>query len=385
MLRRLLACSILLLGCDGSGTVGDDAGAAVDAGPPPPMVDAGPRQPLDYSDDAYWLCRPGIANDECLGADLTATEILPDGTRRVVEHAVAADPAYDCFYVYPTVALSGRFGNVTEAAFDDHGPMLDPLLSQAARFTGQCRVFAPLYRQITFTTYARADAQAYLEDAYVDIEAAFARYLELAPDRPFVIMGHSQGTHMTRRLVQRVIEPDAALRGRMIAALLIGGDVTDDAFGPEVPRCASDDQVGCVIAYRTFAEGYPPGTAAAPTATCVNPSAPGGGEGRYAGAYFPTSTYQEAFEVHATFEPPVDTPFVLLAGLYTGECVRSEAGHHYLEIRVRPEAGDLRENPVPFDHTLFSPSLLGLHVLDYNFPLADLMRVVAMKAAAMGL
>ncbi|MCA9713043.1 MAG: DUF3089 domain-containing protein, partial [Myxococcales bacterium] len=169
-------------------------------------------------------------------------------------------------------ALSGRFGTVTEAAFADHGPMLDPLLSQAARFTGQCRVFAPLYRQITFTTYARSDTEAYLEDAYVDVAAAFARYLELAPDRPFVIMGHSQGSHMTRRLIQRVIEPDAGLRGRMIAALLIGGDVLDDSF-TEVPRCTSDEQVGCVIAYRSFAEGYPPGTPPTPGLTCVNPAA----------------------------------------------------------------------------------------------------------------
>ncbi|MCB9593353.1 MAG: DUF3089 domain-containing protein [Sandaracinaceae bacterium] len=380
---------LLLVACDPA-TPGTDAGLE-DAGPPPPMTDAGPRAPLDYTDDAYWLCRPGMDGDECLTADLTATVIAPDETTSVLEHTVATDPAYDCFYVYPTVALSGRQGTVPESALADHSLMLDPLLSQAAPFTSQCRVFAPLYRQISFATYSRADAQDYLEDAYVDIDAAFERYLELAPDRPFVIMGHSQGAHMTRRLLQRVIAPDPALRARMIAGLLIGGDVlappgaTTGGSFDDIPLCTSDEEVGCVIAYRTFAEGYPPTTPPNPEVACTNPAALAGGEGRLAGTYLPTRTNQEAFSIQSDLTAMFSTPFVMLPNLYAAECVTDAEGHHYLEIRVRPEPGDLRENPVPFDHTLFSPALLGLHVLDYNFVLADLQRVVAMKATAMGL
>jgi hypothetical protein len=50
---------------------------------------------------------PDMYSDECRGADLTATELLPDGTSRIVKHVVATEPKYDCFYVYPTVALNG--------------------------------------------------------------------------------------------------------------------------------------------------------------------------------------------------------------------------------------------------------------------------------------
>lgn len=387
--HRFFALVVFLVSCGGDPA--SDAGAPpIDSGGP---TDAGPRQPLDYADATHWLCGSGASPDECLDADLTSTAVLADGSMLTVPHEVAADPTYDCFYVYPTVALGGRFGNVDESVLLDHAPMLDPLLSQAARFTGQCRVFAPLYRQITFTTYTRSDAEIYLQRAFVDVEAAFAHYLANdAGDRPFVIMGHSQGARMTRTLVERVIAPDPALRARMIAALIIGGDVTVAAGSTtggsfaDIPVCTSDDEVGCVVAYRSFAEGFPPsfGVSAGVQLACANPAALGGGEGRFTGTYFPTSTHQDAYDVHAEWDPSIVTPFVLYADFFTGECVIDAEGRSYLEVGARPETGDVRLNPVPFDHALFSPSLLGLHVLDYNFPLADLMRIVAIKAAALG-
>jgi pimeloyl-ACP methyl ester carboxylesterase len=383
----LLALSGLLglfvVGCDGSAPAEVDAGPP-DGGPPEPMADAGPPVALDYREDRYWLCRPGMEGDECLAADLSATEVLLDGSFAPAEGpAPAEDPAYDCFYVYPTVALSGGIGNVGEEVLEDHRPMLDPLLSQGAWFRGQCRVFAPLYRQITITTYFDANADAYLENAYVDVAAAFARFLEEAPDRPFVILGHSQGAHMTRRLLQRVIDPDPELRARMIAGLLIGGDVLDDHFESIAP-CTSEEEIGCVVAYRTYAEGFPPTREMEAGLTCANPSALGGGEGRTRGAYFPLQSHQEAFSVAADVDPSITTPFLLFRDLYASECVPSGEGQ-YLEVRVRPGAGDVRANPVPFDAPTFSPSVLGLHIADYNFFLGDLLQVVETKATAMGL
>ena len=239
------------------------------------------RQPLNYASDSNWLCRPDMYSDECRGADLTATELLPDGASRIVKHVVATEPKYDCFYVYPTVALSGPVGTVNEATLSNHAPMLDALLSQAARFTGQCRVFAPLYRQVTLPTYNDPSIDAYLEESYVDVAAAFDYFLKTIGNRPFVVISHSQGSHLIRRLLQRRIDPDPALRARLIVGLLIGGD--------------------------------------------------------------------------------------------------------YLEIRVRPKPSDRRVNPIPFAHRAFSPEQSALHVLDYDFPLDDLMRLVAAKAAAKGL
>lgn len=354
--------------------------------------------PLDYDEDQFWLCRPGLAEDHCLIHDLTATEVLPDGTVEERAHQVAEDPSYDCFYVYPTVDLTGPVGNHTD--FSDVSPMLDPLLSQAARFTGQCRVFAPLYRQITISTYfTSSDVDMYLERAYADVAAAFEHYLERYADgRSFVIMGHSQGAHMTRRLVQRVIADDPELRSRMIAALLIGGDVVvapGDVVGghfEDIPLCTADDEVDCILAYRSYAEGYPPpggsfttGTGDAPPGSvpaCTNPADLSGARSHFAAGYFPTSANQAAFDPgDIVGDLPIDTPFVLYRDFYTGECVTDAGGFPYLEVGVEPLAGDTRVNQIPFDSGLFSPELLGLHVLDYNFALGDLMTMVDLKAA----
>jgi pimeloyl-ACP methyl ester carboxylesterase len=343
------------------------------------------RQPLNYANDSYWLCRPDMPNDECRRADLTATSFLPYSSTQIVKHEVAADPKYDCFYVYPTVALTGPPGPVDESVLSNHAPMLDPLLSQAARFTGQCRVFAPLYRQVTLPTYQNAAINAYLEESYVDVAAAFDYFLKSTGDRPFVLISHSQGSHLTRRLLQRKIDPDPALRARLIVGLVIGGDTLNDSY-KNIPKCTADNQVGCVIAYRSFAEGYGP-VPAKPLLTgqmCTNPASLAGGEGRLSGAYFPTTTYQAALGTHAVWSPPITTPFVLMRDFYTSECV-TQGSSDYLEIRVRPLPSDTRVNHIPFDNIAFSPANSALHVLDYDFPLEDLMRLVAVKAAAKGL
>jgi hypothetical protein len=104
------------------------------------LTDVG-TEPLDYADARYWLCRPGNDPDEC-DRNLDATELLPDGEREVVKHVKAAAPAVDCFYVYPTVKLSSGGPMVDFSKIDI---TLDPLLSQGARFSSLCRMYAPLY------------------------------------------------------------------------------------------------------------------------------------------------------------------------------------------------------------------------------------------------
>jgi hypothetical protein len=45
----------------------------------------------------------------------------------------------------------------------------------------------------------------------------------------------------------------------------------------------------------------------------------------------------------------------------------------------------MRTNPIDFGGTLFNPGFLGLHVLDYNLAMEDLLALVEAKAAAAGL
>ena len=74
-----------------------------------------------YSQDPMWLCRPGMAGDACR-ADLTATEVLPDGSRVVVPHQPATDPKVDCFLYLSDRRFLGLLpANHTD--FHDREPM----------------------------------------------------------------------------------------------------------------------------------------------------------------------------------------------------------------------------------------------------------------------
>ena len=43
--------------------------------------------------------------------------------------------------------------------------------------------------------------------------------------RGVVLIGHSQGTRMLRRLIREEIDPSPAARGRLVSAMLLGGNV----------------------------------------------------------------------------------------------------------------------------------------------------------------
>ena len=380
----MVACLALTTACGGS----------------EPSEEAGPNR---YLDESLWLCRPGMSDDQCQVHDLTATEILADNSTALVEHEPAVGPPFDCFYVYPTVDINFQPGNHED--FSDIDPMLDPLLGQAAMFTSMCRVFAPLYRQGTIGIYPSPDTDKYLEIAYPDVEEAFRYYLEAEGDnedgspRNFVIMGHSQGVHMTRRLLQRVIEPSANLHSRLIVALLIGGDVSvqdgevNGGSFTDLPLCSGKSDVGCVVAYRSFAADHPPGPSALSGferagepgvgPACNNPAELMTGEQRFGASFFNTVVRGDIPAPTNSYPVKIDTPFVLYRDFFAGQCAKDDSGRHYLAIRAEPKAGDQRVNPVPFDSGLLSPSGLGLHILDYQFPLGDLLALTLAKAEAM--
>jgi len=367
-----LCLSLLLFQCGGGGK------------------NSNPETTNPYADDSLWLCRPGLPHNYCLD-DLTATEIKPDGSTEAVSFTPAAQTDFDCFYIYPTVDLTRPVGNHTD--FSDVSPMLVPLRSQAARFSELCTVYAPLYRQITIFTFRSPKKEEYLEIAYGDVRESFMYYLEhLNQGRPIVLLGHSQGSMMLRMLLQREFDQDPALRSRLIAALLIGGDVlvppreTVGETFQNLPLCTSETETGCVLAFRSYAEGYPPpedtfGSNTIPAGTdlaCTNPADLSGAQAYLEGAYLPTQvTYADTtLEIVGGFS----TPFALYRDFYTASCARNQNGISYLEIGVHPPAGDNRENPVDFTSIIYNPALLGLHLLDYNLTLGDLLRQVRVKS-----
>src|SRR6202047_3874642 len=104
---------------------------------------AGLAQPNDYGDAKSWLCRPG-QHDAC-DVDLTTTVIAADGKLRRETWKADPNAPIDCFYVYPTVSTDPT----PNSDMNPDPAELNVIRQQFARFGSKCRLYAPMYRQIT--------------------------------------------------------------------------------------------------------------------------------------------------------------------------------------------------------------------------------------------
>jgi hypothetical protein len=360
-----------------------------------PTVDAHDAQPFGYDRADAWLCRPDRAGDPCL-TDLDATELRPDGKTVVLPFHPAEHPQADCFYVYPTVDMADRPGN--HSSFADETPMLEATRAQVARFSAACRVFVPLYRQMTIGTYLATpeEHQRRFDAAFADVLAAFRYYQAHFDDgRGIVLLGHSQGAQMIEHLLQVVFDGDPAMRARLVVAMPIGGDVTVASGSTtggtfqNLPICTSADEVGCVIAYATHSSeslrhpwpGVPePGRRTA----CTNPASLGNtATARLGGTTLPThSRYRDNMPGSRWAK----TPFVVLRDFYAAHCVERPDGFSYLAVAPDPAPGDTRAPPIDLGMALWRQQVarvqLGLHILDFQFTQDELVKLVTRKAAA---
>lgn len=138
--------------------------------------------------------------------------------------------------------------------------------SQAARFSSVCHVYAPMYRQVTIAALGGSGTTpASVTLAYTSVLSAWKDYL--AHDnhgRGVMFIGHSQGAALLITLLRNVVDPSPTLRRRLVAAILLGGNVTvasgSDVGGDfqHLPACRSTRQTGCVVAYSSFDQMPPP-------------------------------------------------------------------------------------------------------------------------------
>jgi hypothetical protein len=277
---------------------------------------------------------------------------------------------------------------------------LDPLLSQGARFNKLCRLYAPLYRQMGVVPNADGSPGASVRTTLGldDVRNAFSHYLKnFNQGRKFVLIGHSQGTGMLTATMAQDVDPKPEVRAQLLSALLIGGSVAVPAGQnvggtfKNIPLCTAAGQTGCVISYVSYSKDVPPGPtstfgrapAAGQLAGCTEPAALAGRAGQpYQGSYIRLQRVNPAFNADGFDKLPKDftTPYLIYRNVFRGACKTTESGFSYLEVSLDMPANDPRPPP-PYRNARTEASL-GLHVLDYNFQLDDLIEAVKLQAAS---
>jgi hypothetical protein len=356
----------------------------------------GPQTAANYRDPENWVCRPG-GKDAC-AADLAITAIAADGT----ETQIASPPAdpeapIDCFYVYPTVSRD----------LHENAPLAPTVevsataTAQFARFRTVCRTFAPIYRQVTLRALMANTVHGHWGDpelAYADVRDAFNDYL--AHDnagRGFVLIGHSQGSRVLKRLLREEIEGKPAQK-QLVLAILGGNSVVVPKPGGtggdfvSLQPCTAKGQSGCFLAWSSFRAGSPPpqGKSGAPghygidpdathELACTNPAALGGGAAPMDAIFY----RQYGLLAHVAWTTPptaIATPFVATPGLVSGQCVH-DGTHSYLAITFNQGNG-ARTDDIPGD-VRFAGRVLpgwGLHLLDMDLPAGNLITDTAAAA-----
>ena len=293
--------------------------------------------PVNYASPASWLCLPGRA-DTC-ATPLPTTALNPDGYGATGLSTVAKNPKVDCFIIYPTVS---RDAGMNSDLRPGDGEEKASIATQFARLSGVCRPFAPIYRSMTLGAVTAAatggDVTIPAAIAYGDVRAAWKNYLATRNQgRPFVLVGHSQGSLMLQQLLARDIEgrPEAK---RMKLAILPGFNVmvpqgkrVGGTF-KSTPLCAAPGETGCVMSWVSFRERNAPpagalfGIADQPgmTVGCTNPGRPG------ATGWVPLDSYWYSRSslpvpggpISWSAEGAPKTPYLRTEGLVSARCVK---------------------------------------------------------------
>lgn len=215
-----------------------------------------------------------------LAALFPAQEVIPqapDYTQESAWYKVDRGARADIFYIASTETqdyqLDGKpchCANATDTTSCQG--ITHEMKGIDARIGGELNFYSPYYRQVTMQTYLEEDLlEKRIPLALEDVRAAFQQYLQES-DRPFVLVGFSQGAHLVRELLKEM--PQDLYRDRMVATYVIGWYVSTDDLAqyPQLVPATGATDTGVTVCYNTVrdAQGINP-IISGRTAQGINP------------------------------------------------------------------------------------------------------------------
>jgi len=190
--------------------------------------------PTDYSNPARWLSAE------------------TSGTKKV-----------DVFYVYPTDYSRTSTSQPVFCAVDNPQMMKGAQVSfqqQATAFAPLANIYAPYYRQVDAKyqlSQPVAQQNANIQQVpLVDVTAAFEYYLEHDnKGRPFILVGHSQGSAVLKLLLSDYMKSHPDVYKRMIAAYVVGQSITPQylAQNPHLKFATGPGDTRVIVSWNTEA------------------------------------------------------------------------------------------------------------------------------------
>ena len=193
------------------------------------------KSEVDYSDKNNWMRQPVATKD------------------------------VDAFFVYPTEyddpsEGAPKFADINEPNM--RKPAEYAYLKIATAFEDCANVFAPYYRQGNMSYLGKITAEernaAFNSIPKTDILAAIDYYFKhLNGGRPFILVGHSQGSIMQSFVLSEYMKVHPEYLERMVAAYVIGYSITEDFLkaNPHLKFAEGADDTGVIISYNTEGAG----------------------------------------------------------------------------------------------------------------------------------
>lgn len=192
-----------------------------------------------------------------------------------------ASKPVDVFYLYPTAYMPSSPGAPVVCSADNpqmRSGAKAAFSRTATAFSPLANIYAPYYRQATIQIvsmpYEKQEPIVGGEPT-TDALSAFDYYIKhLNHGRPFILAGHSQGSHIMINLMADYMKKNPEVYKRMIAAYVPGYSITPQYLqqNSELKFAENADDTQVIVSYNTVAPTTTmPDTVILPGAMAINP------------------------------------------------------------------------------------------------------------------